>query len=89
MEDFDDAERAALRIALGAGGVPNGVSDDDVTEARTHWSDDQIAAIVAACSLFGFLNRWNDTMATELETSPTAFGRRVLADRGWDPGKHG
>ncbi len=85
---FTEAERSALRIALGAGSVPNSVSDQDVVAAKEHWGDDQIAAIVAACSLFGYLNRWNDTLATELESSPTAFGERVLAERGWEPGKH-
>lgn len=87
-EHFSEAERSALRIALGAGSVPNSVSDDDIAVARTHWSDDQVAAIVAACALFGYLNRWNDTLATDLEASPTAFGARMLADRGWEPGKH-
>ncbi len=88
-DHFDDAERAALRIAVGAGGVPNGVSDADVEAAREHFDDDQIAAVVSVCAVFGFLNRWNDTLATELEPSPTAFGDRVLAERGWEPGHHG
>ena len=38
--------------------------------------------------MFGFLNRWNDTMATDLEASPIEFGNRVLGPRGWDAGKH-
>lgn len=86
---FDDAERAALRIAVGAGAVPNAVTDADMAAARQHWSDDQLAAIVAVCSLFGYLNRWNDSLATDLEPSPTAFGDRVLSARGWDAGNHG
>jgi hypothetical protein len=39
-------------------------------------------------TLFGFLNRFNDTMATELEGSPIAAGQRFLAERGWTVGKH-
>jgi hypothetical protein len=39
-------------------------------------------------SLFGWLNRWNDTMATELEEVPLAFGSKHLAARGWNAGKH-
>ncbi len=85
---FDAAERAALRLALHAGQVPNAVTDADVDACREHFDDDQIAAIVATCALFGYLNRWNDTMATTLEEGPTAFGHRVLTDGGWDPGKH-
>ena len=44
--------------------------------------------IVAVISLFGFLNRFNDTMATELEASPIEAGNRFLAKKGWSVGKH-
>ncbi len=88
-ELFDDAERAAMRLAFHAGAVPNCVTAKDVDDLRRHFDDDQIAAIVAVISLFGFLNRWNDTMATELEGVPRAFGERVLARNGWEVGKHG
>ena len=88
-DHFDDAERAALRVAFGAGQSPNQVSDADFAELKQHWSDDQAAAIVAVIALFGFLNRWNDTMATTLEPEPIEFAERVLADGGWEPGKHG
>jgi len=37
--------------------------------------------------LFGFLNRWNDTMATELEPEPTALASRAYGEH-WEPGKH-
>jgi hypothetical protein len=43
---------------------------------------------VAVIALFGFLNRFNDTMATELESSPIAAGTRFLAEHGWSVGKH-
>lgn len=38
--------------------------------------------------MFGFLNRFNDTMATPLEDEPIEVGERILADHGWSPGKH-
>lgn len=88
-EQFSDAERAALRVAFGAGLSPNDVSDADFAELKEHWSDDQAAAIVAVVALFGFLNRWNDTMATTLEPAAVEFGERVLASNGWQVGKHG
>ena len=47
-----------------------------------------VLGIVAVIALFGFLNRYNDTMATELESSPIAAGQRFLAARGWTVGKH-
>jgi uncharacterized peroxidase-related enzyme len=88
-DHFDDAERAALRLALHAGQHPNAVTDADFDECRRHYTDDQITAIVAVCALFGFLNRWNDTMATTLEPAPTAVADQLLAPQGWDAGKHG
>lgn len=86
---FSAAERAALRVAQGAAQVPNAVTDEDFAELRRHYSEEQIVDIVAVISLFGFLNRFNDTMATELEASPLEAGRRFLAQRGWSAGKHG
>ena len=85
---FDDAERAALRLAFHAGQHPNAVTDADITACREHFSDEQITAIVAVCSLFGYLNRWNDTMATTLEDVPRDTAERVLAGQGWEIGKH-
>lgn len=87
-EQFDDAERAALTLAFHAGSVPNTSTDEHFAELRRHFDEDQIAGLVATISMFGYLNRWNDTMATDLEDKPTEFGRRVLGDAGWDPGKH-
>ncbi len=37
---------------------------------------------------FGFLNRWNDTMATPLEHVPLLFAQQAAGERGWSPGKH-
>ena len=87
-EQFTDAERAALRIALNAGQQPNAATADDFEAARAFFDDDQLTAIVAVCSFFGFLNRWNDTMATALEESPRHFGETVIASNGWEAGKH-
>ena len=44
--------------------------------------------IVGVISLFGFLNRWNDTMATPLEAEPTEIGERFLAKGGWTDKNH-
>ena len=85
---FSEAERAALNVARAAGFVPNAVTDDDMADLRRHFTDEQIVEIVAVIANFGFLNRWNDTMATELESSPLAWARDHLAAGGWDPGKH-
>ena len=85
---YSEAERVALDFALAAASVPNDVSDALFAEMQKHWSDDDIVEITAVISLFGFMNRWNDTMATPLEGEPTEIGERFLAGRGWAPGKH-
>jgi len=85
---FSEAERAALRVALGAGQVPNGVTDAEFEALKTHFDEAQIVELVAVMAMYGFLNRWNDTMATELEAAPLAHGRAHLAQHGWDPKKH-
>jgi uncharacterized peroxidase-related enzyme len=85
---FSDAERAALTIARGAAQVPNAVTDADFAALKRHFSDAQSVEIVAVIALYGFYNRFNDTMATALEAAPLASGRRFLAEKGWTPGKH-
>lgn len=85
---FSDAERCALRVAARAGMVPNAVENADMERLTTHFSPRQVVEIVAVISTFGFLNRWNDTMATTLEDAPRHFGTRHLADHGWEVDKH-
>lgn len=85
---FSEAERAALRVAQGAAQAPNAVTDAEFAELKRHYNDTQIVDIVAVIALFGFLNRFNDTMATELESSPLEAGQRFLAQKGWTVGKH-
>jgi uncharacterized peroxidase-related enzyme len=85
---YDDAERAALRFARDASLVPNAVTPEHFRELRRHWDDGQIVEILSVVALFGFLNRWNDTMATDLEKIPAAFAATTLGST-WTPGKHG
>ena len=85
---FSDAERVALDVAVAAGCVPNAVTDEMFAEMRQHWSDEEVVEIVSVIAMFGFLNRWNDTMATPLEDEPLEFGEEHLAAHGWEAGKH-
>ncbi len=86
---FTPAEKAVAALALAAGQVPNQAEDAHFTALGEHFSARQITQIVAVIALFGFLNRWNDTMGTDLEASPAEFAGRVLAPGGcWAPGKH-
>jgi uncharacterized peroxidase-related enzyme len=85
---FSAKERAALDVAVAAGSVPNAVTDEMFLEMQKYWTDDQIVEIVGTIALFGFLNRWNDTLATPLEEVPTQFGESHLTKHGWTAGKH-
>lgn len=85
---YSEAERAALDYALAAGAVPNAVDEAIMQRMRAHWSEEEIVQILGAVCLYGFLNRWNDSMATDLEAAPRAMGERVLGRGGWTGGKH-
>jgi uncharacterized peroxidase-related enzyme len=85
---YDEAERTALRFARDASLVPSEVTPMQFEELRRHWDDGQIVEMLAVVGLFGFLNRWNDTMATELEEEPHGFAAASYGER-WQLGKHG
>ncbi len=85
---FSPAEKAALEFACAAASVPGSVDSAIATELRRHWDDGEIVELTGVVALFGFLNRWNDAMATELEAPAAADGQRWLAPQGWAAGKH-
>lgn len=85
---FSEAERAALDLATCASAVPNAVDDGLWARVRAHWDEGEIVEIMGVIALFGFLNRWNDSMGTVLEPGAVAAGTQHLAGRGWNPGKH-
>lgn len=80
-ELYTEAERAALRVARGGGSQPNGVTDEDFAVLRKHFNEQQILEIVAVIALFGFLNRWNETLATSLEAEPEQLATTVLGSQ--------
>jgi len=86
---FTDAEKSALRLALHAGAVPNTAEAEHFDDLRTHFNEAEIVEIVATVALFGYLNRWNDTMATEMEDVPGRVAERAIGPTGWTTGKHG
>jgi len=88
-ELFSDAERAALRVARDSGIVPNAATDEQFEDLARYWSESEIVEIVSVISMFGFLNRFNDTLANELEPDAVEFSDAHLAQSGWTVGKHG
>jgi len=87
-DHFDESEKAALRVALHAGQSPNAVTDAMFDALREHFDSDALLEIVAVIALFGFLNRWNSTLQTDLEGLPQAAIDRLSAHSG-ESGNHG
>lgn len=85
---FSEAERAALALAQAGASHPNGATQAHFDALQGHFSDAEICEIVAVIAIFGFLNRWNDTLATELEDSPLAYAESHLVGNGWKPERH-
>jgi uncharacterized peroxidase-related enzyme len=86
---FNDAERAALDLAVAASSIPN-AADHPELQARLHqhWDDGEIVEILGVIALFGYLNRWNDSMGTSLEDPAAESGQHWLGQQGWSRGKH-
>jgi len=85
---FSDAERAAFDFAIAASSVPNSVDQQIADNLRNHWDDGEIVEITGVVALFGYLNRWNDSMGTQLENPAVDDGENYLAGHGWVVGKH-
>lgn len=85
---FSEAERSALRLARDASLQPNLATREHFDDLREHYTEGEIVDIMAVISLFGFLNRWNDTMATDLEEEPFTFASDTYGSERWNPGKH-
>lgn len=70
---FSDAERAALRVAMTGGQCPSYATPEDMADLRRHFTQEQVVEIGAVIALFGFNNRWNALMETDLEPEVTDF----------------
>ena len=85
---YDQAEKVALKYAFAAANVPNEVTSELADELHKYWEDDDIVEITAVIALFGYLNRWNDSMGSALEDLPIEAGEKYLKDTDWVVGKH-
>jgi uncharacterized peroxidase-related enzyme len=85
---FSEAERVAIDFAFAAASQPNAVDDALFQRLQAHWTEGQIVEILGVVSLFGFFNRWNDSMATTLEPEPLELADKHLRGSGWQAGKH-
>lgn len=85
---FSEAERAVFDLAIAASTVPNAVTDEIASNMRGHWDEGEIVEIMGVIALFGYLNRWNDSMGTQLENPAADDAADYLGVKGWQRGKH-
>ena len=85
---FSEAERAALDFSLQASMVPNNVDAEIKKRLYEHWNEGEIVEMLGVISLFGYLNRWNDSMGTSIEEGAVESGDQYLGKHGWNEGKH-
>ena len=85
---FSDAERAALDFSLAASMVPNAVDTKIKETLYKYWNEGEIVEMLGVISLFGYLNRWNDSMGTSLEEDAIDSGNKFLRKNGFEVGKH-
>jgi hypothetical protein len=54
-----------------------------------YWNEGEVVEMLGVISLFGYLNRWNDSMGTSIEEGAVESGELYLGKHGWVKGKHG
>jgi uncharacterized peroxidase-related enzyme len=82
-KNYTDKEKALLDLAFAAGITPNKSTQSHFDNLKKYFSKKEIIDIVSVIALFGFLNRWNDTMGTVLEEVPESFVENKLRPLGW------
>ena len=87
-DSFSEAERAALDFSVAASVIPNAVDKKIKNELYKYWNEGEIVEMLGVISLFGYLNRWNDSMGTILEEDAVESGEKYLEKYGWNKGKH-
>jgi len=85
---FSEADRAVFDLAVAASQVPNAVTDTIAENMRKHWDEGEIVEVLGVVALFGYLNRWNDSMGTEIEEPAAVSASSLLGHKGWEKGKH-
>jgi alkylhydroperoxidase family enzyme len=74
---FSDAEKTALSFAKAAAQQPSSVTTQHYQHLAQHYTQHQIVEIATIVSLFGFLNRWNAAVGSDLEPLPEQFSTHI------------
>ena len=87
-ELFSDRERAALRLGIAGGQTPNAIGPEHHAELREHFSDEEARTLIGVVALAGFMNRYNDSLATVTDAESRDWAETHLGGLGWHIGKH-
>ena len=75
------SEKAALALAtVAAQPIADGAParrEAAFTAVRAHFDEDQVLELVAVISAFGWFNRWNSLVRSELEAEPAAIAAQL------------
>lgn len=85
---FSDRERAALRLGIAGGQTPNAIEPEHHAVVREHFNDEEARALICVISLGGFMNRYNDSLATVTDAESRDWAETHLGGLGWNIGKH-
>lgn len=86
-EMFSPGEKAALAFAKAGGTLPVDVQDRHFAALQAHFDEEEIAEIAMSIAIFGWFNRWNSLMCTDLEQAPYGYVRDLMG-AAWAPGRH-
>lgn len=73
-EDFNPAEKAALRLAETVTRDAHAITDEQFAELRTYYSEGEIVELLCSIGLFNYFNRFNDALQMQ-PTKPGEGGR--------------
>ena len=85
---FSERERAALRLGIAGGTTPNAVTPELHAGVREHFEDAEVRALISVIALGGFMNRYNDTLATVTDAESRDWAQTHLSGLGWSIDKH-
>lgn len=77
-----------MRLAQAAAFSPSQATDAHFDDLSEHFDEDEIIRIVGVIAISGFMNRWNATVATQLEAKPKEAAEARLGPAGWVAGIH-
>ena len=81
-------EKAVIALGQALSVIPANVSNNLISELRTHFNDTELEQLALSIGLMGFLNKFMDAVGIELEADSIKDVSHILSSTGWTPGKH-